>query len=435
MNRPTILLVGYSMAWQQVIASYRHADAVAFIEEPDVIRKRDVATTILAADPPCELVEWEYQRPGAADRFFLAHPDLRPAAVVPVLEYAVPFAARLAERYRVAGAGACAAELLCDKHLLRQVAAAAGIANPRSQAVAGPEEVRAFMHDHGGPIVLKPANRQASVGTRVVRGLDEIDAAWTECVAQDEGVFVPDRPRPLRMLVEEFVEGDEFSVELIVSDGRAVFANVTGKLLFPGSRPVEQAHTVPAAISPALTELLRGETLRVLEAVGFASGFVHCEWIVSAGVPHLVECAGRMPGDSIVPLIMRAWESDIVDWFLAVLRGDTLSATPPARAPGGAAAWFLHAPPGEVLAVRGLERARKMDGVTGAEVSVAPGERTAELRSSWDRVGYVLAGAADADAALELARRAAAAITIEVATQATEANPPRELRAMAAGTA
>ncbi len=420
----TILLVGYSMAWQQVIGDYRGTDGVTFVEEPDVVRKRDVRASLATAEPACDLVEWEYQRAGAADRFYLAHRDLRPVAVVPVLEYAVPFAARLAERYGLPGAGACAAELLCDKHLLRQVAGEAGVPNPRSHAVNRPDEVLEFMRTYGAPVVLKPANRQASVGTRVLRSLDEVGAAWRECVAQDEGIFVPDRPRPLRMLVEQFVEGSEYSVELIVRDGEALFCNVTGKILFGGSRPVEQGHVVPASISPALTALLRASTLRVLDAVGYASGFVHCEWIVMDGVPYLVECAGRMPGDSIVPLIMQAWRADLVDGFLRVMRGQPLSEPLPQRAPGGAAAWFLHAEPGEVVSVRGVDEARAMEGVTSADVSVEPGDRTFELRSSWDRVGHVLTVASSGAGALERARRAADAIAVDVVGDAEPSGGP-----------
>jgi biotin carboxylase len=424
MSDATILLVGYSPAWQQVMGTYRAGDTVTFVEEPDVVRKRDIRASLARTEPACELVEWEYQRPAAADRFYVAHRDLRPAAIVPVVEYAVAFAARLAERYGVPGAGGGAVELLCDKHLLRQVAAEAAIPNPRSRAVDGPGDVLEFMREHGGPVVLKPANRQASVGTRVLRELEEVQAAWRECVAQDEGIFVPDRPRALRMLVEQFVEGDEFSVELLVRDREALFCNVTGKLLFPGARPVEQAHTVPASIPPELTKLLRGETLRVLDAVGFHTGFVHCEWIVRRGVPYLVECAGRMPGDSIVPLIMQAWQADVLGWFLSVMRGDALEEVPPTHAPGGAAAWFLHVAPGEVVAIRGLEQVRAMEGVTSADVVIQPGDRTRELRSSWDRAGCVLTAAATADAALVLARRAAEAIVIDTVAHPVDVAPP-----------
>ena len=115
-----------------------------------------------------------------------------------------------------------------------------------------PAEVKAFMAGIGGPIVLKPANRQAALGTRIVSAPGEIDAAWLECSEQDEGVFMPDRPLPLRMLAEQYIGGDEFSVEMMLRAGRPVFGGVTRTLLFDGPRPVEQGHLHPAGIPAAL---------------------------------------------------------------------------------------------------------------------------------------------------------------------------------------
>ena len=61
-----------------------------------------------------------------------------PVAILPGVEYAVPFAARLAERYGVPGAGLGAATILSDKALLRAVTSEAGIPNPRSERVPQP---------------------------------------------------------------------------------------------------------------------------------------------------------------------------------------------------------------------------------------------------------------------------------------------------------
>jgi biotin carboxylase len=271
------------------------------------------------------------------------------------------------------------------------------------------------MRSAGGPIVLKPANRQASVGTQVLRDLDAVDAAWSECTQQDEGIYAPDRAKPLVMLAEQFVAGDEFSVELLVRDGEPLFANVTEKHLFAGPRPIELGHAVPAPIAPALTDLLVAQTRRVLDAVGFGSGFVHCEWIVMLGKPYLVECAGRMPGDLIVPMIDQAWGTDIVAAFATVMRGES-PAPLPATPAAGAGVCFVRAEPGEVVSVGGVEEARALDGVLSADVLVKPGDRVNELRSSWDRVGWVNATAATPEEALELAKRAAALITVDVLT-------------------
>ena len=91
----------------------------------------------------------------------------------------------------------------------------------------------------GGPIVLKPANRQAALGTKILSEPDEVDAAWAECTDTEEGVYVPDRPMPLRMLAERYVRGEEFSVEMMRHGGRTVFGGVTRTILFDGPRPVE----------------------------------------------------------------------------------------------------------------------------------------------------------------------------------------------------
>jgi len=410
-GRP-VILVGYSRAWLGAVARFQPDRSVIFVDEPEVVRKRAVRAQTGDSPTLRELIEWEYQLDGMADSFVNRYPDLRPVAAVPVVEYSVPFAARLAERYRVPGAGYGAARLLRDKRLLRIATAAAGIANPRSVSVSGPDEVRAFMAELGRPIVLKPANRQASIGTKIVHEEAEVDRAWAECADQDEGVFFPDRPSPVRMLAERFVPGAEFSVEMMVRGGRPVFGAATRKFLFDGPRPIERGHLHPADIEAGLRARLLADTVRVLAAVGMDTGFVHCEWIVEDGVPHLVECAGRLPGDWIMDLVEAAWRYDVFGQYWALMRGEPLAEAPLA-APGYAAVWMAHAAAGEVESVDGVDEAKAVAGVRTCMVTVEPGERVNELRSSWDRVAVVIAEGATGSAALSSAQQAIDRITIK----------------------
>jgi biotin carboxylase len=412
-ERP-VVVVGFVAAALPSLARFQPEHSVIFVEEPDVVRKREVRAKIADSPVVRELVEWEYHLAGRADEFVNAHPDLDPAAIVPLVEYATPFAARLAERYGLPGAGFGAALILRDKALLRRVSAAAGIVNPEVASVASPSDVLAFMRRHPGPVVLKPANRQASVGTQVIHDPAEVEQAWSSCVEQDEGVFVPDRAMELRMLAERFVAGSEYSVEMLVRDGRALFTNVTGKQLFPGPRPVELAHVVPADIADPLAARLGEQTLRVVRAVGFRDGIVHCEWIVADGVPHLVECAGRFAGDGIIELIERAYPVDLVGAYYAVMKGRPLPAELPARARGGAAVRFLAIEQGVVEDVRGVEDARAAEGVFLCDVSVAPGDVFDGLRSSWDRVGDVMVVAGGPAEALRLAEAAVGLVRVDV---------------------
>jgi hypothetical protein len=192
---------------------------------------------------------------------------------------------------------------------------------------------------------------------------------------------------------------------------------VTAKAVYPGPRPVELGHTVPADLPPAQSQRLIAETERVLDAVGFGSGFVHCEWIVADGILHLVECAGRMPGDGIMELIQNAWQFEVVPLYLAVMEGLPPTQDVPAQAPKGAAVWFLHVEPGEVLSVEGVEEARAVPDVVTVVVGPKPGDHVHELRSSWDRIALVTASSVDTAEALRRAQQGIGAIRIRVAPE------------------
>ncbi|MFI9380004.1 ATP-grasp domain-containing protein [Kutzneria sp. NPDC052558] len=402
-DRP-IILVGFVSALK-VLAEFLPEQSLIIIEEPDVVRKRDVRGHIADSKLVRELIEWEYQLPGSADTLLAARPDLTASAVVPLVEYATPCAARLAERLGVPGATLGAAELLRDKSLLRKVTRAAGVPNPVSEEVASPEEVVAFMAAHDAPVILKPANRQGAVGTQIVHDASSVPTVWAECTRHDEGVFVPDRDRAVRMLVEEYIVGHEYSVEMVVRDGQSLFFNVTDKLLYPGSRPIELGHVLPAAISGELADSLRDSTLAVLRAVGFHSGVVHCEWIVRDGTPYLVECAGRFPGDGIIEMIERAYGEPIGQHYFSVMRGLEPPVLPTV-APQAAAVRFISVAPGEILSIDGLEEAKELPGVVSVGLAPGVGDVVPELRSSWDRPGSIMVLAPTAGEAVRLAEKA-----------------------------
>jgi biotin carboxylase len=414
-NQP-VIMVGFTPAALTTLATFQPERSVILVEHPDVVRRCDLKSTVAEFPVVREVIPWDYQPLWAADAFFHTYLELRPAAVAAVQEYPTPFAARLAERYGLPGASLGAALLLRDKSLLRKVTAAAGIANPESATVRDPAQVRRFMADHPGPIVLKPADRQGSVGTMIIDDPATIDEAWAECLREDEGPTVPDRrPGDAHMLAERFVRGSEYSVEMLVNKGRPVFANVTRKVLVEGPHPVEIGHVAPAGIPERLAGTLRAATEKVVEAVGFQTGIVHCEWILCDDTPYLVECAGRFAGGSIIELITRSYLVDLVRAFWTIMSGDPLPGPLPTFAVAQVTAvWFVRAEPGEVQAVDGIEQALAAPGVISCQVDVKPGDRVAELRNSWHRVGSAMAAASTATEALERARKAAELVQIKV---------------------
>ncbi|WP_431911192.1 ATP-grasp domain-containing protein [Micromonospora carbonacea] len=409
-----MIVVGASLGTLRWLDEELPAGSVVVVEEPDVIDRRGVDELVGRLSVLARVVPAEYQTGFDADALLAREPELAGARLVmPGLEYAVGAAARLAARLGLPGAGAEAADVFSDKHRMRLLAAGAGLPNPAYALVGGPAEAMEFARRHGGRCVLKPTRRSGSLGVRLVADPAEIPAAWAATAAPEAPPEATDRGLPTQVLAEQVLDGREHSVELLVADGEVIFGNVTDKRVLPGPLPVETGHTVPSALPGAPRRDLLDAAGRLCAAAGFRTGVLHSEWIVVDGVPHLVECAARLPGDMITALISIGYEFGFIDAYLRVLRGERPAL--PARPTGAAAVEFLLAQPGTVTGIEGLRPARRVAGVLEVQLDTAVGATVAPVTSSGRRSGHVLAWGVDPAEAERAARAAAAEIRVTVA--------------------
>ncbi|MFF2368406.1 ATP-grasp domain-containing protein [Streptomyces sp. NPDC058122] len=406
-----VLFVGYNAAYLRAIDGRVPSGSVVVIEEPDIIRKRELRDAAARFDCLDRIVPASYQQSAEALDLAVDLSAARPvAAVVPGLEYAVPAAAALAAKLGLPGAGEGAARALRDKIRLREAAAAGGVRNPRWREVHGPEDILDFAGD--GPVVVKPANRQASVGVQVLDSVDATTAAgaWERTSSAAEYEQVPDRPLDWRFLAEERLEGPEFSVEALVREGEIVFENVTAKTVIPGPYPVELGHLLPAPLDQETRDAF-GTALRALvAAVGFGTGILHAEWILTESGPTLVECAGRCPGDYLIDLIDLAYDTGIRLSLIDLLAGRPVELPRSSRRTSSIR--FLAAEPGTVTGVGGEDTAKALPGVRAVEVDVEAGQEVRPWASSWDRAGHVIATGPDADTTRRHVLAAVAAVRI-----------------------
>ncbi|WP_280227277.1 ATP-grasp domain-containing protein [Nocardia farcinica] len=339
------------------------------------------------------------------------HDEVGFDAVLPGKEHAVRAAAAIAGRLGLGYPGDAAVRACTDKLTFREMVLAAGLASPRFRSVADPGEVMRFMAEKArSPIVLKPRNRNGSLGVRYIDTHEDVPAAWEESVNTDEGVYKPtDRLLEFSYMVEEYIDGPEFSVEILVSAGEVVFTNITGKTI--GALPwfPEMSHQVPARASEPERELLLDSSRRLTAAMAMCDGLLHSEWRIRGGHAYPIECAVRFPGDRIGRLIELAYGLNVAQAWL-----DCLDHAPHhvnATATSYAATQFLTADPGTVVAVHGLERFRADH--RPVEVSVPRlGDVVPEARDSHTRAGFVVLHAASATE-LTAAMQAVTAIRVE----------------------
>lgn len=212
-------------------------------------------------------------------------------------------AAHVADALGLPGGDPAAVERCRDKHLGRQAMARTGVRQPRSILVRDVDEATAAARELGYPVVLKPRAAAASYG--VVRVDDEAGLRARFGFAHE--ATVPDAPRhPSTVLVEELVEGPEVSVDSVVVDGVVTPVFVAHKEL--GFPPYfeETGHLVAYPDLLLSDPELRRELTAAHAGLGLRYGWTHAEFILAAPGPTLVEVNGRLGGDLIPYLGMRA---------------------------------------------------------------------------------------------------------------------------------
>ena len=93
------------------------------------------------------------------------------------------------------------------------------------------------------PLIVKPTDRSGSRGVTKIEGPDGLEAAIHKAL---EDSFEK------KVMIEEFVEGKEYSVECISYEGIHVFLALTEKRTTGAPNFIEKGHLQPAEVTPAL---------------------------------------------------------------------------------------------------------------------------------------------------------------------------------------
>jgi len=236
--------------------------------------------------------------------------DRRPlAAVLPGFEYYVPLAARLGSRLALPSLDPEAALDLRFKHRMRQALQRQGIPQPRFHWVAAEEDVLPALDRTGLPCVVKPVDLAGSLMVRKVRE----PAEALRAVREIRRMRTADLERPVSgdALIEEYVEGPEYSVEGFVEAGRMRVVCITSKFLGPEPYFVEAGHIVPGSITEPDRRIALAYVDRVAAALRLDRGPFHAELRCTLRGPMLMEIAARLGGDRIPDLVQLALGVDL----------------------------------------------------------------------------------------------------------------------------
>ncbi len=238
------------------------------------------------------------------------------------------------------------------------------------------------------PLIVKPVDSYSSRGVKRIDTPEQLPAAFAEAVKIS---------RTNTAVVEEFVVGDELSVDVYIEEGAAHILCVS-KLdkIGDNGRFVIHRGTYPAEISQQVYDRIRDTAQKIAKGFGLTNTPMLIQLITDGTDIRVVEFCARTGGGVKFRLIKRATGFDVVKAVADL----TLGEKPHVEAAQGNQKYiineFLYCNPGVFDHLEGLAELLEEGIIAEYSQLKASGTEFTEIRSSGDRVGFFTVEADDA---------------------------------------
>lgn len=334
----------------------------------------------------------------ATTRLLAANSEI--AGVTSSSDYFVLAAALLARAWHIPGPFPDAVRNCQHKGRQRQVLAAAGLPGPRYEIAETESDALASARRIGFPIVMKPVQGSGSLGVRLCQTEHEVLEHARSVLASR----VNERNIKIAcgVVVEEYIDAEEFSVEIFQGNVIAIIRKHLGCL----PHFVEIGHDIPPGLSSADEAVLGRYAMKAVKALGLEWGASHVEVRMRDGQVAIIEVNARLAGGMIPELVRHAREIDLVRLQVTAALGREAQVAGVGKARAGSIR-FLVSERGGILrsADRAVARANSVRGVADVAIYKSAGEHVAPAVDFRGRLGHVITVSDDADAACHAAEQ------------------------------
>lgn len=253
----------------------------------------------------------------------LSEQGIVPSVVIPGFEYYVPVCAEVSGYFSIEAISIETANACRNKSIMRKILKLSGLDIPEFVHIQPSSSPSSFEWTGAFPVVVKPVNMSGSMHVSKEYSVGDINQAVARIVGSNDEDL--DLKISKDVLVEEYIDGPEFSIDGIVCpiSGQLGVWSYTRKLLGGSSGFVEIGHIVGMNLSDKVKTKIDNYLENVVKALGISRGPIHAElrWCRRRNSPVLIEIGARLGGDKIPTLIEQATGVSFVEAALMTLLG------------------------------------------------------------------------------------------------------------------
>lgn len=253
------------------------------------------------------------------------------------------------------------------------------------------------------PCVMKPTDNAGNRGVCFVGSKEEL---------LKEYIYSYENSRSGHVIIEEYMEGQEVSVEVIVYKGEVHILAVTDKLTLGKPYFVEIGHAEQSQKGTVTIAAIKDLATRAVKSVGIDNSPAHVEIMVTNDGVKMVELGSRMGGGCITThLVPLSTGIDMIRSVMDLSLGLVPDLTP--KFNRGSALRHIVGVEGVIENIEGLDDARSVSGVFEVTMLKKVGDKCCYFKNGSDRIGYVIAQGKDTAEAIAICEEAMKKIVIK----------------------
>lgn len=289
--------------------------------------------------------------------------------------------ARVAEKLQLPFFSVETAEWSTDKLMMKQKFQEAGIPCANGFILNSVDELTELKVDY--PVIVKPRDNSGSRGVIYCNNLKEVEIAVKEALQYTKKGNV---------LIEEFIEGQEYSIEGIHYNGEHHVIQFTEKTTTNFPYNVEIAHIQPADISPQQQNKIKKLITQIGQTLGFENCASHTELKINSRGIYIIETSPRLGGDFISStLVPLSTGINMEDILIDIATNNSLQHNWELRKLSKySGIKYFELSDGVLYEINGLENLNKIPGIEQWYFGLKPGEKVNKITSSLERFGYAI---------------------------------------------
>jgi len=257
----------------------------------------------------------------ALETFLAANPKIKIDGVITFWEDDVLLTSKISDRLSLIGIPFKIAKRARNKFLFREFCQENKIKTPRYALLKGNKDLEYVGENFNFPLVIKPAHGSSSAFVVKVESKEDLASTFNYVKKNISTMAESALSDGLEILVEEYIDGEEVDVNMILQNGKIKFASIVDNYKTEEPFFVETQWAIPSKLPRKDQQALIEIAEMTLEKLGVQNGCIHFEAKMTKDGPVPIEANLRMGGDETYSFTKEAWDFDLIENMVKVAFG------------------------------------------------------------------------------------------------------------------